>query len=302
MNKQYIQIDCPICGSKKSTGFLSTFDRFDTGRTKWFQLEKCDRCGFIYLNPRPDESEMGNFYKSAQYDPFISDARREGLHEIIYKIVRELNLKSKIRKIQRAGIDSKVLDVGCATGEFLESMKHNGWQVEGVETDIEARKFSESKGVKVYNSLRNVDGHSVYDIITFWHVLEHVYDLKDTLRRISELLKPGGNLIVALPNIMCTGASRYGIYWVALDAPRHLYHFSPDSILKIVTQNGFRFTGSWTLISDFFYNYLESRSLKHNLLGGWFEMMTGLLLSLSKVVISSRRYASSLVYNFKKEH
>lgn len=300
MDGAFVKIECPSCRCKKYDPFIRTFDRFDKSQHLNFQLVKCQRCGLIYLNPRPLENDIWKYYNSEGYDPFISIADRKSFREKIYVIIRKFNIRRKASRINCVVDPGRLLDVGCATGEFLSAMKKKRWNVFGIETDEKSRNFSINRGYNVFESLDSIDEGCKFDLITFWHVLEHVYRLKESLEKVYELLSHDGYLVIAVPNILSIDFRQYRKYWVALDAPRHLYHFSPVTLIKLLETSGFRFVHSWPLIVDSFYNYLMCRQLKYSRFRGWGNMFIYLLYSLLRIRLSSQKYASSLVYYFIK--
>ncbi|MBL7136658.1 MAG: class I SAM-dependent methyltransferase [Candidatus Marinimicrobia bacterium] len=301
MSELFEKIDCPICRSSDYTHFISTFDRFDPKKELNFEIVKCQRCEFVYLNPRPGEEEIGKYYKSDSYDPFISTGKSKNFRDKIYLLIRNINLQLKVAKINKLTKPGCLLDIGCATGEFLNAMKRRNWKTIGVETDDKARNFSIKKGFKVFDSLDNLDKNYKYDVISLWHVLEHIHKLQNSVDLIGKLMNKGGFLIMAVPNIKSSDFNKYRSNWIALDAPRHLYHFSPVSINRLLVPYGFKLVNSWPLIFDSFYNHLMSRNLKYSALRGWKSAAAGLLCGFLQMVLFSKCYSSSLVYCFVKE-
>ena len=154
-----------------------------------------------------------------------------------------------------------LLDIGCGTGEFLLEMKGHNWQVSGMETAPEARGQAVNHDLQIYDSLDQIEGQ--FDIITMWHVLEHVHRLDHLAQNIKRLLKEDGYLLLAVPNLCSFDAGYFGPYWVALDAPRHLYHFRPQDITRLLQQWQIKLVRVRSLLYyDSWYNALLSAKLK----------------------------------------
>lgn len=157
-----------------------------------------------------------------------------------------------------------LLDIGSGTGAFLHYMKQNGWQATGLEPDEQARDNAK----KIYN----VDAQPVeqlfslpsasFDAITMWHVLEHVHEVHAYLQQIRTLLKPGGSLLIAVPNYTSPDADHYGPFWAAYDVPRHLYHFSPASMEQLLQQHQLKIIKKHPMVFDAFYVSLLSEKYK----------------------------------------
>ncbi len=294
-------IDCPVCGYPHAKPFITTFDRFDPAREEKFNIVECTRCGFKFLNPRPDEHAIAEFYASDGYDPFISLEGRRGLRDRLYAMVRKFNLAWKLRNIRRLAAPGNLLDYGCATGEFMEFMRAAGWQCSGLEVEAQARAYAIQSGFDVAATLRELRPDRKYRIITMWHVLEHVHRLRETVQFFAEALETGGYLIIAVPNIASWDFRKYRQYWIALDAPRHLYHFDRHSIRRLLRPYGFRLRFTLPLLWDSLYNHLMSNSLKGTGIRGVINSGTGVLGTFLRLGLLSKSHASSLVYIFVKE-
>ncbi len=256
---------CPLCGQANHTQFLQAPDRFNPEGGYSFRIAQCTDCGFVYLNPRPIAETIGQFYQDEAYQPFLSTLGERSLWDRLYEFVRSHALRGKRNKIERLQKTGRLLDVGCGTGEFLDEMQRHGWQVAGMEKDEEAAQFAgKNYGLAVQTRLLQeceFDKAS-FDVITFWHVLEHVYDPIETLNTAKSLLKPDGLILIAMPNIHSFDARFYGQHWVALDTPRHLLHFTPDSVAKLCDVIGLRLLGVRQMVLDAFYNCILSEQLR----------------------------------------
>jgi len=250
-------VNCLICNSIQSKTFYPNVpDRFSPEKT--YREVICSQCGFVYLSPRPVEEEMSRFYDLKDYHPHhLSET---SWFDRIYARVRKKNSHNKRNLIEKYYSAGHLLDIGCGTGEFLMEMKNNRWLVTGVETAPEAREIAKGKGFQVSDALWRVEGP--FDVITLWHVLEHIHRMDSLFTNIRRLLSPDGYLFLALPNRESFDAGYYENHWVALDAPRHLYHFRPADIEKLLKQYGLKIVKiSPLLYFDTWYNALLSAKL-----------------------------------------
>jgi 2-polyprenyl-3-methyl-5-hydroxy-6-metoxy-1,4-benzoquinol methylase len=243
--------ECPICNNKEFKSYLTCNDYLVSNEK--FVIQECNACGFRLTNPRPDNKSIGNYYKSENYISHNDES--SGLINSIYRIVRSYTLRAKLRLIERLnGGVGKLLDVGCGTGSFLESCKSNGWQITGVETDATVRIIAQDKlKVQVHQDLSEIPSSDSFDIITLWHVLEHVPNLNDTVIRLSMHLAPNGTLLVAVPNSNSFDAYYFKEYWAAYDVPRHLYHFTPSTIEKLFKKLKLQLIETKPMVFDAFY-------------------------------------------------
>ncbi len=231
------QQNCPICLSGQKKLFLSCVDY--TVSQKTFELQECAGCGFVFTSPRPQNSDLGAFYES---DEYISHSNtKKGLISRLYQSVRNRTLKQKLQIINSRQAHGSLLDIGCGTGEFLNVVQQNGWKVRGIEPGDKARQAAEENyklDVRPEEALKQIATESM-DVITMWHVLEHVPDLKGRLEELNSILKKDGLLIVAVPNRNSHDAAHYGKFWAAYDVPRHLWHFRPQDIRTLFGNHGF---------------------------------------------------------------
>jgi 2-polyprenyl-3-methyl-5-hydroxy-6-metoxy-1,4-benzoquinol methylase len=256
---------CPLCpaGTTAQT-YLACGDRLREPGLSNYRLVKCLGCGLIYLSPRPLLAFAASHHKQDGYDPFLSFASPRNLFERIYLLARRWTTNWKRRLIiATVAPRGRVLDVGCGTGEFLASIA-DLYDVEGIEPEPDAARWGREKlGLKIHTGdLSSVQlGQPKFDLVTLWHALEHIPEPVDALRRIGDLVNPGGYLLVALPNIASFDARFYGSDWVAIDAPRHLWHFTPDTLARAAKAAGFEKLRFGALPLDSFYNILLSEKL-----------------------------------------
>lgn len=264
---------CPICGSEKISRKITARDY--TVSKESFDIWECAECTGRFTQDIPDIDGIGHYYQSPEY---ISHSEtREGLINRLYHSVRKITMRSKQNWVKSAsGVkQGTLLDIGSGTGAFLHYMKQVGWEVTGLEPDAGARKNAkdlykvESRSVEELFTLEEAQ----FDCITMWHVLEHVHNLHGYIAQIRKLLKPGGALLIAVPNYTSTDARIYGQDWAAYDVPRHLYHFSPHSMDVLLQQHKIRIDQQHPMVFDAFYVSLLSEKNKHGgsgmIKGGW---------------------------------
>lgn len=266
---------CPICNHKSFHEFLVCTDY--TVSKKKFTIVKCDSCGFKFTNPRPSESELMDYYKSEEY---ISHSNtRKGLISKLYQLVRNYTLRKKFGLIN--GLNKGpgiILDIGCGTGEFLNVCSGGGWNTLGIEPGEAARKFAVNEyrlDVRGEDALQTLQ-ESFYDVISMWHVLEHVPHLNERVGQIKRLLKSGGHIIIAVPNCSSPDAKKYGPYWAAYDVPRHLYHFIPSDIQNLMKNHGLKVEKILPMKFDAYYVAMLSERYKNGRVRLLPAFMTGL--------------------------
>ncbi len=288
---------CPICHSDEIRFALSSKDYTITQEN--FELYDCNSCKIRFTQNPPSEQVIGKYYDSPSYISHSND--QSTLSHKIYHWVRGYMLNKKYQLIRSLTKGKSLLDIGSGTGYFLNFMKEKEYQVKGIEINEAARNFSISNfGLNVYppDELLNQNLADRFDIISLWHVLEHLYHPKQYLEVISKYLKEEGILLIAVPNHQSTDARYYKEYWAGYDVPRHLWHFNKESIIQFVEVNNFRFYGSYRLPFDAFYVSILSEKYKNNSLsflkgiwhGGisWWQSLFNI------------RHTSSLIYVFKK--
>ena len=255
----------------------------------WNDERKC-----LQTLPVPDNLQA--YYNSPDY---ISHSdRQETLMERLYERAKKINLANKLRLIERYNRGKGVLmDVGAGTGDFVRYAQEHQWESYGVEPNDQARELAHQKGVSVYKSL-SVQTEPAYDVITLWHVLEHIADLEQSVKEITAALKPGGCLILAVPNYRSLDAKHYKSHWAAFDVPRHLWHFSKESIRKLFLTRGYTLQAVRPLLLDAFYISWLSETYK----GKKFAPLRGFALGLASNLsgLFTKEY-SSHVYILRKD-
>lgn len=285
--------NCPICDSTEKTMFITSKDFSVSGEE--FSIMECTSCGFHFTSPIPDEEEIGNYYKSEAYVSHSSS--KKGLINRVYHVVRWYSLKRKRALIGKLVKGRSLLDIGAGTGHFLRAAKEGGWNVTGLEPDADARALAKSaNGVDLLpvEELHHLNGQK-FDVITMWHVLEHVYHLNRDVEKLISLLNSGGVLVVAVPNMASYDAKYYKQYWAAFDLPIHLYHFTIDDIKRFFEKHGMELVAVKPMLFDSFYVSMLSEKYK----GG--SILKGLLTGLKSNWLAKHDSYSSQVYILKRK-
>jgi SAM-dependent methyltransferase len=248
--------NCPVCEKQNFKEFLKGKDHFLTGEE--FSIAECTDCGFRFTNPRPTEIEILRYYDSPEY--IAHDAGKRTFIQAIYTTIRKITLRSKYSIVKKYSNGTALLDIGCGTGEFLNYCRKMNFATTGIEPNEKARNFAGKEfGLTIFNeSGLDTFSPATFDVITMWHVLEHVHKLNERMQRINQLLKPGGTLIIAVPDSDSWDAWKYKDFWAAYDLPRHLYHFNQNSLKILAKKNGFSVDTVIPLKFDSFYISLLS--------------------------------------------
>ena len=229
-----------------------------------FHLVKCIQCGFLYTDRPPGQQEIGKYYQSSDYISHTDS--KQGLFNQVYQVVRNISLQHKFNLLKSSTHHKKgnLLDYGCGTGAFLKFVQDQGWSAMGMEPDDGAREKASlllGSPVSSPSQLKELPSNS-FDAITLWHVLEHVHDLHETLEVFKRLLKQNGVLVIAVPNHSSWDATYYKQYWAAYDVPRHLYHFTPETIHRLLIDKGFSKVATKPMWFDAFYVSMLSEKYK----------------------------------------
>ncbi len=251
---------CPLC---KSGHFLNHREIVDYAVSKEaFILCKCANCQLLFTNPRPQEEEIGPYYNFPEY--FSHEDKAKSLTQWIYQKVRNYSISKKVNFIRSLKKKGALLDYGCGTGEFLVAAKKRGWKVNGIEPSEKAKSLAKLKlGNKIKGSIDNLKKETSFDVITLYHVLEHIHDLRQTVKKILNHLQSDGYLIIAVPNHESWDGKHYGNFWSGWDVPRHLYHFNLDSMNKFKEEFELELTGIKPMKFDSFYVSLLSEGYKN---------------------------------------
>jgi SAM-dependent methyltransferase len=222
---------CPVCGKPDPKPWLAAPDRFH-GRTTQYQMLRCVSCSMVWLDDPPSKSEMGMHY-GPDYDRTISEAAKKPEHWF--------ERRNEVLRLKPGG--GAILDLGCASGGFLSTLKGPSWKLFGIEMSEDAASEARTRcGAEVFvgDILDAPFPAQSFDVITCFNVLEHVYEPKEVLARVAKWLKPGGIFYTLIPNIDSAGAHIFRSYWYPLELPRHLYHFSPGTLRDVAQSAGLR--------------------------------------------------------------
>jgi len=286
---------CPSCHSETIRPALTATDY--TVSQERFEIWQCEQCTLRFTQDGPDAGAIGVYYRS---DNYISHSNtNKGLINQLYLIARNQTLSDKYRLILSATRiqQGKLLDIGAGTGAFVAHMKQRGWEVTGLEPDEGAREKAGS-----VNRVHLLDTDHLYslppdsfDAITLWHVLEHVHDLHAYLDQLKKLIKRGGRIFIAVPNYTSYDATVYQGAWAAYDVPRHLYHFSPGSIDRLLELHDLQLQFSRPMWFDSIYISMLSEKYRNGGRGNVVKgALTGLLSNAKAFIDKSK--CSSLTY------
>lgn len=247
-------------------------------------------------------TEIGAYYQSQEYISHHDEAK--DIMSRIYTSVRNYTIGQKIKLITslHTGTGS-LLDIGCGTGNFLQAVKEAGWGTTGTEPDEGARKIAGKRvGENVFESINASElTTQKYDIITMWHVLEHVHPLNETVDWLAEHLNPGGKIIIAVPNPQSPDAARYSRFWAAYDVPRHLYHFTKDSMALLMKKHNLKVDKIHPMWFDSFYVSMLSTKYKAKKVDLFDSIKTGLMSNIKGNSSASEGLnTSSLIYVISK--
>lgn len=289
--------NCPVCNSTEINPLLTVKDHSVSGED--FVIWQCAQCTLRFTQNVPDQASIGPYYASQAY---ISHSNTDkGLLNKLYQKVRGYTLVQKAKLIiSYTKKQGKVLDIGAGIGAFLSAMKREGWEIQGIEPDAVARKNALNLfGLHLDQPavLHNLNSNT-YDAITLWHVLEHVHQLHDYIEQLKNLLTAEGKIFIAVPNYGSGDASVYKTYWAAYDVPRHLYHFNPKSIQKLVEQHGLKIIAKKPMWFDSFYISLLSSKYQSGKTSWISAGFNGLSSSLSALLNKDK--CSSIIYIIQK--
>lgn len=252
---------CPICNASSFSPFEECKDYTSSGEI--FKIVECTNCSFTFTNPIPEENEIGKYYESYEYISHSNTSK--GIVNKLYQIVRKITLSKKVNLLKSLTKGKNLLDIGSGTGEFLNHAKNNGYNVMGIEpSEIGRKKSIENYHLTVFpeEEFKNISPDS-YDLVTMWHVLEHVYHLNERIETINRILSANGFLIVAVPNRLSYDAEFYKEHWAAYDVPRHLYHFRPEDIKTLFEKHQFELKKILPMKFDSFYVSMLSEKYKN---------------------------------------
>ncbi|WP_119793581.1 class I SAM-dependent methyltransferase [Flavobacterium anhuiense] len=225
-----------------------------------FDLYYDEELDMLITSPQPELQNLGKYYESEDYISHTDNKR--SLFEKAYHFVKNIALKNKLNLINSQQLQKgKLLDIGAGTGDFLLTAKNDGWETIGVEPSDRAKNIAKEKGISFVEEISALESNSL-DVITMWHVLEHVPNLEHQIQELKRLLKPTGTLIVAVPNYKSFDAGHYETFWAAYDVPIHFWHFSKKSIQLLFERVDMKLEKILPMKFDSFYVSLLSEKYK----------------------------------------
>lgn len=224
-----------------------------------FELLYDEELDMLITHPQPSLEKLPSYYESVDYISHTDG--NKSLFEKMYQFVKSIALKNKLKLINSQSQKGRILDIGAGVGDFLSVCKNDGWQIIGIEPSDKAKAIAKNKGVSFVDNLSELESNS-FDVITMWHVLEHVPDIENQIKELKRLIKPTGTVIIAVPNFKSFDASYYSNFWAAYDVPIHLWHFSKTAIQKLFAKEKLELVKVLPMKFDSFYVSLLSEKYK----------------------------------------
>ena len=298
MSNQIHYTLCPVCGSAGISEVFKVKD--NTVSQEYFEIYHCRNCQVRFTQNPPSETSIGAYYKSEEYISHTDTSK--GLINRLYRFVRNFSLNQKKKLVEKeTGLkNGSLLDVGSGTGHFASAMKKADWKVTGLEPDEGARDVaSKEHSIELLPSgeLFNLS-EKRFNAITLWHVLEHVHDVKKYMQTFRKLLADTGRLFIAVPNYKSYDAEKYKEYWAAYDVPRHLYHFTPQTMQWLMKECGLTIVDVKPMWFDSFYVSLLSSKYKNGNTKWVGAFWTGLISNFK--AMSDAKKCSSVIYIISK--
>ncbi len=260
-----------------------------------FQLLHDSGYDLLITSPKPKADQLAKYYESEDYISH-TDAKRS-FFEKLYHLVKEYALHKKVKLISKLNkAPGTILDIGAGTGDFLIRAKKEGWIIFGSEPNTQAKKLANQKGLDLKSDTSKFED-ATFDVITMWHVLEHVPNLQDQIKEIKRLLKPNGYAVIAVPNFKSYDAQYYKSFWAAYDVPRHLWHFSKTAVQKLFEEQEITLEQTCPMYFDSFYVALLSEKYKNNKMNFLNAFWVGLRSNLKA---KRSKEFSSHIYILKK--
>lgn len=262
---------------------------------KFFELRRDVKLDLLSTFPKPEKENLPEFYKSEKYISHTDS--KNTVFEKVYQRVKSFMLQKKLNWLEQEKEGrGNLLDIGAGTGDFLAEANKKGWNVFGAEPNLKARELAFKKDISLREDTASFKDQK-FDVISLWHVLEHVPDLEVQINELYRLLKKEGLLVIAVPNFNSYDAKVYKEHWAAFDVPRHLYHFSRSSIGKIFSEFGFQIISEKGLPFDSYYVSLLSEKYRSGRTNPFKAFLTGFISNFKAK--SSGEY-SSVVYFLRK--
>jgi SAM-dependent methyltransferase len=287
---------CPVCDSQAFQPFQQCEDFTVSHET--FKLIVCEGCSFLITSPRPDETNLPKYYQSINYISHSKDSST--IFDKLYRLIRDFAIDWKINLIRKYHPHHiSILDLGAGTGSFLKQCHKKGWTITGVEPSQQARSIAnEELSNSVKKDLNETTGQ--FQVITLWHVLEHIPNLDEILSQLKSKLTTDGTMFIAVPNHKSADAHHYRNYWAGYDVPRHLWHFNQSVIKKLIGKYGFKLVETVPMKLDAYYVSMLSETYianRRNL----FTFVKGLISGFNSNLRARKNSEySSLIYIIKR--
>jgi len=269
-------VPCPISGDRDFSPWIEAPDRFDLGGSTW-PIVRSNTSGLLMLNPRPEESEASGHYPPRDYDPFLHNGNAGSARDRAYLLASSVLMGRKasivMDGLRKPAGSVRILETGCSTGRLLNRLRRkygipaqNLW---GIEPDHLAASAARRSGLTHIHetAIDETPFGCCFDRIVLWHVLEHIHRIGAALDSAFRMLEPDGRLVIALPNVDSYDAATYVAGWIALDAPRHLYHFTPETLGRLLARHGFSVVDIRAFAPDTLYNVWYSEKLSATMAG-----------------------------------
>lgn len=287
---------CPWCDSERTQTHLWLKDEFLSNEE--FQIQECLSCGLLFTEPRPAKDKIGDYYKSEAY--YSHQENKKGFIPKLYECIKNINLRHKYKIATFGKNTGNILDIGCGVGDFLHTAESHGWNCMGVEPSEEAKVIAKKRTnaeILASEDLEKLHDES-FDVITMWHVLEHVDNIKWQVAQLQRLIKKDGRIIIAVPNYKSYDAKFYKEKWAAYDVPRHLNHFNKTTLVKIFKTNDLNLIKTDKLRWDAYYiSYMSEQYKRHT-----FALLKGAIRGfISNCQARKSDEWSSRIYVFEKQ-
>ena len=270
------------CNSIETKDYLVTHESF-------FVEEK--EKGISFTHPVIADEEIDKYYNTTAY---LSHSSNKTLISFFFDLFSNIMVKKKTSFMLGLGGVSAYLDYGCGIGKLISSMNKKGVASYGYDTSSLAISVCNNKSLNASSNLDDLPNK--YDLISFWHSLEHVSDYTKVLKKTKKMLSKNGTMVVALPNYDSFDAKFYSKFWAAYDTPRHRVHFTKKGFIKAASQLGFEVVKTKPLFLDSFYISMMSEKYKQSL----FYFLKGLFIgALSNLFFFFTKQASSHTYVLK---
>ena len=262
-----------------------------------FSLLLNEEYQILKTHPQPTLDKLGSYY---EFEDYIShtDGKRT-MFEKMYHFIKRKAIRDKVSLINSyQPLKGRILDIGAGTGDFLLEAKNQNWEILGIEPNDKAKRIAVGKGIKFGDTIEKLESNS-FDVITMWHVSEHVPDVEHQVAELKRLLKPSGTIIIAVPNFKSYDANHYKEFWAAYDVPRHLWHFSKTAIEKLFDKQNMNLEDIKPMWFDSFYVSMLSEQCKKGKANNIKAGSIGLLSNL-KALFNTEK-CSSLIYIIRKK-